>query len=304
MLDPRPGRPCRSAYRCGQVRRRDQGSGSHNRPRNFSWIPILSAIPQKVSQLWLGKMVHQISRRRATSRIHAHIQRAALLKTKSSLSLIHLRRGNSQIQQKTIRSTLFLRHTCQITEIHTVEAKAICTHLSRQLLCLCFGSRIHIQSYHTGSLLQKGTSMTPAPKRRVIHRASRSRLQHGQDLLQKNRDVFHALGCGTQPEDFPSDGSPEADDFIRIAFRKLHHPVTLDSSGTVSAARKAACEFSPHHLLPVHILPPGTPEPIRWNVPPGRVLRNQLRESVVFLPPVIRRSSRHRESHRPLLRRR
>ena len=48
--------------------------------------------------------------------------------------------------------------------------------------------------------------------------------------------MFHALGCGTQPEDFPSDGSPEADDFIRIAFRKLHHPVTLDSSGTVSAA--------------------------------------------------------------------
>jgi len=135
-------------------------------------------------------------------------------------------------------------------------------------------------------------------KGRVIHRASGSGLQHAQDRLQKNWNVLHALRGGAQPEDFPSYGSPEANDFVGVAFRKFDHPVALHSSGTISAAGKAAGEFSPHHLLPVHILPPGTPEPIRWNAPPGPVLRNQLRGSVVFLPPVIRRSSQHRSNHR------
>ena len=113
--------------------------------------------------------------------------------------------------------------------------------------------------------------MSSTTKSRVVHRAAGSGLQHAQDRLQKNRNVLHALGDRSQPKDFPSDRSPEADDFVGVSLRKFDHSVALHSSRTISAAGKAAGEFSPHHLLPVHILPPGTPKPNFWNVPPGPV---------------------------------
>jgi len=96
--------------------------------------------------------------------------------------------------------------------------------------------------------------------------------------------VLHALGCGTQPKDFPSDRSPEADDFVSVSLRKFDHSVALHSSRTISAAGKAAGEFSPHHLLPVHILPPGTPKPNFWNVPPGPVQKINCGGRLFFFP--------------------
>jgi hypothetical protein len=95
--------------------------------------------------------------------------------------------------------------------------------------------------------------MPTATKGRVNQRAAGSGFQHTQGLFQKNGDVFHALACRPQPEDFPSDGTAQTDDFVGISFRKLHHTMTLHPPGTVSAAGKAASEFASHHLLPVHI---------------------------------------------------
>ncbi len=180
-----------------------------------------------------------------------------------------------------------------------MKVKTVRTHLRLESLGLHLRRRIHIQRDHPGPLFQKGTGMPATTEGRVIHRAARSGLDHAQGRFQKNRDVLHALGGGAQPEDFPANRAPETDDFVGVPFGKFDHSVAFDSSGTISATGKAASEFSPHHLLPVHILPPGTPGPSRWNVPPGRVRRNQLRRSVAFPPPKFRRSFQHLAHHRP-----
>lgn len=73
-----------------QIGGRVKRTGPHDRPGNFSGIPVFPALSQEIPQLRLGKFVDQLFCRHAGFWVHPHVERTGLLETESPFGPVHL----------------------------------------------------------------------------------------------------------------------------------------------------------------------------------------------------------------------
>ena len=80
---------------------------------------------KKFAQFFLGKFIHQVGRCRPGTLVHAHVERPHLLKRKSPLRCLQLRRGDTEVQKDSFDflPTVLVRACFQFSEIPLLPPK-------------------------------------------------------------------------------------------------------------------------------------------------------------------------------------
>src|SRR5439155_26441488 len=88
----------------------------HYRRRKSTCLRFVTQGPKSFRQFAFSRRIHEISRRQALPRVHSHVQRPVLLKTKASVRPIELRRTHPEIKQHAVTTSWFkpIRQICKI----------------------------------------------------------------------------------------------------------------------------------------------------------------------------------------------